>query len=166
MFDYFINYSSNAHQVWCEDSPTKGLYDNCQSDDLNLYSKSQERLKLDYFLTCNILIYIYIYISYYIQTWHDGKPYGCHICSCSIRWHWLWYKVTVSLQRYNKKSMLNVSKQYALNLLQRLAMFYATLTLPTFIWLDQLVVVVVVKYHLGVSRHKMKHSLIIKFIDN
>ena len=26
MFDYFKNYSSNAHQVRCEDSPTKGLY--------------------------------------------------------------------------------------------------------------------------------------------
>ena len=29
------NYSSNAHQVCCEDSPTKGLYDHCQSDDLD-----------------------------------------------------------------------------------------------------------------------------------
>ena len=28
MFDDFRNFSSNAHHVYCEDSPTKGLYDN------------------------------------------------------------------------------------------------------------------------------------------
>ena len=49
MFDYFRNCSSNAHQVCCEDSPTKGLYDHCQSDDLDLHSRSQVHLKLDYF---------------------------------------------------------------------------------------------------------------------
>ena len=38
----------------CEDSPTKGLYDRCQSDDLDLPSMSQMRLKRDYFLTCKI----------------------------------------------------------------------------------------------------------------
>ena len=36
------------------DSPTKVLYDHCQSNDLDLHSRSQVRLKLDYFLTCNI----------------------------------------------------------------------------------------------------------------
>ena len=39
MFDYFIIYLSNAanaHQVCCEDSPTKDLYDHFQSDDLDL----------------------------------------------------------------------------------------------------------------------------------
>ena len=29
IFDYFRNYSSNTHQVCCEGSPTKGLYDHC-----------------------------------------------------------------------------------------------------------------------------------------
>ena len=53
MFDY-INYASNAHHVCCEDSPSKGLCDHCQSDDPDLHSRSQVRLKLDYFLTCNI----------------------------------------------------------------------------------------------------------------
>ena len=66
MFDYFRNCSSNAHEVCFEDSPTKGLYDHCQSNDLDLHPKSQVHLKLDYFLTCN-------YLSYYIQTWHDGR---------------------------------------------------------------------------------------------
>ena len=57
MFDYFRNYSSNALQVCrCEDGPTKGLYmhDHCQSDNLDLHSRSQVRLKFDYLLTCNI----------------------------------------------------------------------------------------------------------------
>ena len=44
------NYSSNANHVCCEDS----LYDHCQSCDLDLHSRSQERLKLDYVLTCTI----------------------------------------------------------------------------------------------------------------
>ena len=47
MFYLFRHYSSNAHQVCCEDSPTKGLYDHCQSHDLNLHSSSQVRLKLE-----------------------------------------------------------------------------------------------------------------------
>ena len=48
MFDYFRNYSNNAH------SQTKGLYDHCQYDDLDLHSDSQVRLKRDNFLTCNL----------------------------------------------------------------------------------------------------------------
>ena len=38
----------------CEDSPTKGLYDHCQSNDLDLHSRLQVHLKRDYFLTCNM----------------------------------------------------------------------------------------------------------------
>ena len=59
MFDYVIHYFSNAHQVYCEDSPAKGIYDHCQHDDLDLHSRSEVRLKLDYFLTCNISDNIY-----------------------------------------------------------------------------------------------------------
>ena len=54
MIDYFRNYSGNAHHVCYEDSPTKGLYDHCQSDGLALHTRSQVRLKRDYFLTDNI----------------------------------------------------------------------------------------------------------------
>ena len=50
--DYFKNVSSNAHQVCCEDCPTKGLYV-CQSDELDLRARSQLRLKLDKVLTCS-----------------------------------------------------------------------------------------------------------------
>ena len=50
----FKTYSSNDNEVCCEDSPTKGLNDHCQTDDLVLHSRSQVRLKLDYFLICNI----------------------------------------------------------------------------------------------------------------
>ena len=54
MFDYFRNYSSNARHVCREDRPTKGLCDQCRTDDLGLHTRSQLRLKLHYFLTCNI----------------------------------------------------------------------------------------------------------------
>ena len=54
MFNYFKNYSSNDHQLCCADSLSKGLYDHCQSDDLDLRSRSQVCLKLDCFLNCNI----------------------------------------------------------------------------------------------------------------
>ena len=57
MFDYFGNYSINAHQVFCEDSPTS-LYDHCHSDDLDLDSRPQlqVRLALDYCLTSGIIL--------------------------------------------------------------------------------------------------------------
>ena len=55
MFDYFRNYSSNAHQVCCVDNLTSGLHDHCQSDELDLHFSSQVHLKLDYFLTYIIL---------------------------------------------------------------------------------------------------------------
>ena len=54
MIYYFRNCSPDAHQYCFEDNPTKGLYDHCQSDNLDLHSRSQVGLKLDYFLTCNI----------------------------------------------------------------------------------------------------------------
>ena len=70
MFDYVRNYSSKSHQVYCEDSLTKGLHDHCQFDDLELHSRPQVHLKLDYFLTCH---YLGQYLSYYIHTWHDSR---------------------------------------------------------------------------------------------
>ena len=54
MFDYFRNYSNNAHQVLHLDSLTNVVYDHCQSDDFALDSRSPVRLKCDYFLTGNI----------------------------------------------------------------------------------------------------------------
>ena len=47
------------------------IYDHCQSDDLDLDSMSQVRLKVDYFLTCNISDNIFKRLCY-IQTCHDG----------------------------------------------------------------------------------------------
>ena len=54
MFDYFRNNSSNAYHVCCDDSPAKGLYGRCQSDDRDLHSRSKVRLKLDNFLMYSI----------------------------------------------------------------------------------------------------------------
>ena len=79
MFDYFRNYSTNAHQVCCEDSPTKGLYDRCQPDDLDFYSRSQVRLKLDYFLICNISDNIYAITFKLGMTVDLCMPYA-HAC--------------------------------------------------------------------------------------
>ena len=50
---HFRNCSSNAHQIRCEDSPTKGIF--CQSSDLALHSLSQLRLELDNVVTCGII---------------------------------------------------------------------------------------------------------------
>ena len=50
--------------------PTKGLYHHFQSNDRDLHSRSQVRLKLDYFLTCNTSDNI---LSYGIQTWCGGR---------------------------------------------------------------------------------------------
>ena len=41
----FQKHLTNAHHVCCEDSPTKGLYKLCQSDDLDLHARSQLRFK-------------------------------------------------------------------------------------------------------------------------
>ena len=60
------------NQVCCEDSPTKGQYNLFQSDDLALRSRSQLRLKLDAFLPRTIIL-LGQYLSYGIQTWHDGR---------------------------------------------------------------------------------------------
>ena len=74
MFDYFKNFSSNAHQVCCEESPTICVASaktltfirrrNCVSHFTNVY-------------TCSlIVIYLAQYLRYDIQIWHDGR-----------RWH-------------------------------------------------------------------------------
>ena len=73
-----INYSSNAHLVCCEDNLTKDLYDHCQSDDLDLHSRLQMCLRLDYFLKISQIL------SGYIKTWHDCCLMDI-ICLCSFR---------------------------------------------------------------------------------
>ena len=60
-----------GHQVCCEDSPNKGLFDHRQFDDLNFHSRLQVHLKLDYFFKLQYLGQCLSY--YYIQTWHDGR---------------------------------------------------------------------------------------------
>ena len=77
MIDYFRSCSSNAHHVCCQDSPTKGLYDHCQSDDLDFHSRSRCVSNFDYFFNLQLLGQ---YFSYYIQTSHDGRlTYGLEL---------------------------------------------------------------------------------------
>ena len=141
MFNYFRNYSSNAHQVCCEDNLTKGLYDHCQSDDLDLHSRSQVRLKLDYFLACNISDNN-VFVSHHIQTWHDGRLMDAiyahaHFDDLYLAARSQW----VCKVKTSQRCMMSATKQ-AINV--KLATTtvdhsYVTLTLQTFTWLDQLV---------------------------
>ena len=119
----------------------KGLYDHCQSDDLDLHSRSCVQLELDYGLTGNIWDK---YLSCYIQTWHDGRRWDTisrPIWSDSIQWPWPWCKDTVGQQRQTNQRcwMLSAATQAIRNCrLFFLFFFYVTLTLQTLIWLDQL----------------------------
>ena len=71
MFDYVRHYSCNARHICCEDSATNGLYDHWQSDDLDLYSRSHVLSQPELLVN---LQYLGQHLSYYIQTWHDGRP--------------------------------------------------------------------------------------------
>ena len=79
--------SSNAHHVCCKDSP-KGQYDHCQTNDLDLDSRSQQHLKLDYFLMCNISD------NNYATSFTFGMPVDIMhgIYSCSFWWPWPWQR--------------------------------------------------------------------------
>ena len=83
MFGYFRNYSQAIMPIkfCCEDSPTKGLCDRCQHDDLDIQSRSQIRLNLDYFF---YLQYLGQYLSCCIQTWHDLVRLVDAIILCSF----------------------------------------------------------------------------------
>ena len=96
MFDYFRNCSSNAYQVCCEASPTKGLY--------NLFSVTfiqghnwDLHLKLDNCFTSTIIVISPVrqYLSYGIQTWHDGRlvhgmyAYAQQCVARGKNWHWI-----------------------------------------------------------------------------
>ena len=76
MFNYFRNCSSSAHQVCGEDSPTKGRYDHCQSNDLDLHSSSQ---------LCQLVIPRTIFKLLVLQSnWAWHQTYAWHVCSCSF----------------------------------------------------------------------------------
>ena len=51
---------------------------------------------------CFNLPYVGTYLSYYSQTWHDGRPiHGIIcivICACTFQWPWPWCKVIVCRQ--------------------------------------------------------------------
>ena len=149
MFDYFRNYSSNAHHICCKDSPTKGLYDHCQSVDLDLHSRSELHPKLDYFFN---LQYIGQYLRYYIQTWHDGRHMDVQCMSMLV-----WVTLTLNLMQghsglakaKNQRCMLSATKQVwiSIKLATTVGHFLRDLNLDfenMYIWLVQLVFVIVV----------------------
>ena len=87
VFDYFRNRSSKAHQVYFEDIVK--VWSKCSSCSLILIS--QTVLKLG------------------IPTWHDGRfMHGISLYahrSCSFRWPWPCYKVTVAWQRKRNSAL-------------------------------------------------------------
>ena len=60
MFDYFIKFSSNAHQICCEDMSDERsiIMVFSQSDDIDLELRSQLRLKVDngYIFTRGLIV--------------------------------------------------------------------------------------------------------------
>ena len=105
MFDYFRNYSSNPHHVRCEDNPTKSLCDHCQSNDLYLHS----RLQVCFQLLFN-LQQLRQYLSYYIQTWHDGYLINS-IILIQLVLMTLMQGHSGSARQTNQRCMLSVIKQ-------------------------------------------------------
>ena len=82
MFNYFRKCSSNANQVCCEYSPTKGLWlYSFLSPIILTFTQGHNSVS-----TCTIIvIYIRQYLSYRIQTWHDVDLYiACMLMLVSV----------------------------------------------------------------------------------
>ena len=140
MFGYFTNYSSNAYQVCCEDSPTKGLYDNCQSDDLDLHSSAcQTGLLFN-------LRYLGQYLNYHIQTCHDRRLMDAIYAHARFddldpdaRSQWVGKgKKHSSMLSVTKRQTCHINIVIIISITTAGNCFYVTLPLQTFIWLDNL----------------------------
>ena len=70
MVGYFKNYSSNAHQVCCEDSPPKRSHTTITNPMTTTFIQGHTCISN---LTTFNLQYIGQYLSYYIQSWHGGR---------------------------------------------------------------------------------------------
>ena len=70
MFDNFRYLPSKPYYICCEESPTNGIYDHCQSNDHDLHARIQVSLNVEYFFN---LQYLGQSLSYCIRTWHDGR---------------------------------------------------------------------------------------------
>ena len=82
---------------------TKGLYDHCQSDDLEIIKVTSAA---QIWLMFN-LQYLGQYLSYYIQTWHDCRLMDAmyaHSRSDDLNGRWRWVGK-------GKISVLQLSKQ-------------------------------------------------------
>ena len=143
MFGCFRNYSNDAHHVCCEDSPTKGLYGHCLTDDLDLRSRTSA---YQTWLLFN-LQYLGQYLSSYIQTWNDGRQmlYMLMLVSMTLA---LLQGHSGSAKANNQRWMLSATRQAIcikhVCVLQRTSffsffLFYLTLILQMFIWLIHLV---------------------------
>ena len=100
------------------------------------------RLKLEYFLTCNISDSIE---AIYIQTWHDGRLMDAiyiYMLVLVLMTLNLMHGHSGSAKAKNQRCMLSLSAtKEAINikLATMVVHFYVTLTLQMFIWLDYVV---------------------------
>ena len=95
---------------------TKGLYDHCQSDDLDLHSRSQVRLQLDIFLTCNIsdnIQAITFKLGMTVDLWMPYAHARFDDLGLDARSQW------VGKGKTSASHTRQLSKQSPLNLLQR-----------------------------------------------
>ena len=136
MFGYFRNYWSNAHHVFCKDSPTKGLYEHCQPNDLDLHSSH----KCISNLTTFNLQYLAQYLSHFYLAWPFCLYYilinGAGNLSC-----FAWAKQAVTVHHYTpwkgvRKKGFRANTKCSINCFecsghwQHVLMVRALLTLP------------------------------------
>ena len=150
MFDYFRNYSSNAHQVCCENSCLK-VYMTIASLMTLIFIHGH---KCASNLTIFYLQYLGQYLSYYIHTWHDGRLMDAlyahaRFDDLDLAAMSPW----VGKIKNNQRCMLSATMQaISIKLARTVGHFYVTLTFQTFIWLDQLLCVCFLVRHNDVGR--------------
>ena len=71
MLNYFSNYASNAHHVCCENTTTKVYMTIANPMTLTFIQGHKCILSLTTYFNYH---YLQHYLSYYILTWHDGRP--------------------------------------------------------------------------------------------
>ena len=102
--------------ICCEDSPTKGLYDHCQSDDLDLHPRAHVCLKRDYFSTCNVsdnTQAITFKLAMTVDLWMPYKRMLVSMTLVRSKWVGKGKQISVAYSRQLSKQL------YVSNLLQR-----------------------------------------------
>ena len=97
MFDYFGNYSSNAHQLCGEDSPTKGLYDHYNPMTLTFIQGHKCVSNVTTFFN---LQYLGPYLSYYVTFKLSMTVALCMAYICMLLLVLMTLKLTLTLKQF------------------------------------------------------------------